>query len=171
PTRDLDAVVTIPGRRWRARRWRVVHRRLRHFGTGDVATLYTGIGPNRGLIGRVAGGFSHAASDDAPGRIVDGHLFANVRRGSGVVPAHITGSLERGSGRIRELAVAVNGRIAAVGRSFRLASDPTEHFAFMVPEDALREGSNSVEVFEVRRDGRLGLLASASEAPERPTAR
>jgi hypothetical protein len=46
-----------------------------------------------------------------------------------------------------------------VGRSFRLAGRPTESFAFMVPEETLRDGHNSVEVFEVVGGRRLRLLA------------
>jgi Sulfatase len=161
PTREFDAVVTVSGARWKARRRQVVRRRLRHFGAGDLAALYTGIGPNRDLLGREAGGLAVAGRGAASGTIVDGGLLANVRRGSGVVPAHITGSLEGGWGEARDLAVAVNGRIAAVGRSFRLAGDATEHFAFMVPEEALRDGHNAVEVFEVLRGGRLRLVARA----------
>ena len=63
-------------------------------------------------------------------------LFADVRPGSGVVPTQIAGDLHGGrAGATRELAVAVNGRIEAVGRSFYLAGDATEHFALMVPAD------------------------------------
>jgi hypothetical protein len=156
PTRDFDATVTVPARRWKALRRRVVRRRLRQFGSGDLAALYTGIGPNRGLIGREVGG---AARASARGTIVQAGMFANVRRDSGLVPAQIAGHLEGGSGEPRELAVAINGRIEAVGRSFRLAGDPTEHFAFMVPEDSLREGRNTVEVFEVAAGERLRLVA------------
>jgi hypothetical protein len=93
------------------------------------------------------------------GSIVQGHLFARVRRASGLLPTQIAGHVEGGSGEPRELAVAVNGTIEAVGRSFRLAGDATEHFAFMVPEQALREGRNSVEVFEVVAGERLRPLA------------
>jgi len=53
----------------------------------------------------------------------------------------------------------VNGEILAVGRSFRLAGGTSENFAFMVPEEALRDGHNTVEVFEVVGGGRLRLLA------------
>jgi hypothetical protein len=159
PTRDFDAVVTVPGRRWKAERRRVVRRRLRQFGTGDLTALFTGIGPNRGLIGREADSLAGAAGDDVRAAIVQDALFANVRRRSGVVPTQIAGHLEGGaSNGARDLAVAVNGRIAAVGRSFRLAGDPTEHFAFMVPEEALREGRNAVEVYEVVAGDRLRLL-------------
>jgi sulfur carrier protein ThiS len=81
-----------------------------------------------------------------------------VRRHSGLVPTQIAGVLEGGSGRPRDLAVAVNGEILAVGRSFRLAGAAGESFAFMVPEEALRDGHNTVEVFEVVGGGRLRLL-------------
>jgi hypothetical protein len=137
----------------------VVRRRLRDFGAGDLASLYTGIGPNRGLIGRDAGSVGRAAGGDVRGDIVQERLFDEVRRRSGVVPTQIAGDLQGGAGEGRELAVAVNGRIEAVGRSFRLAGDPTEHFAFMVPEGSLREGRNAVEVFEVVGGERLRALA------------
>lgn len=159
PTREFDSVVTVPGRRWRALRRQVVRRRLEQFGSGDLAALYTGIGPNRGLIGRDAGDLARAASAGARGSIVKRGLFARVRRASRVVPTQIAGHIEGGSGEPRDLAVAVNGRIEAVGRSFRLAGDATEHFAFMVPEDSLREGRNTVEVFEVVGGERLRPLA------------
>ena len=49
----------------------------------------------------------------------------------------------------RRLAVAVNGRIRAVGWSFQLGRRRREYFSFVVPEDAMRPGRNEVEVFEV----------------------
>jgi Sulfatase len=159
PTRDFDAVVTVPGRRWKAHRRRVVRRRLGDFGAGDLASLYTGIGPNRGLIGRDVAGIARAAGSAGRGTIARGGLYLNVRRSSGVVPAQIAGTLEGGTWTPRELAVAVNGEIAAVGRSFRLAGRASESFAFMVPEEELRDGHNRVEVFEVVGGRRLRLLA------------
>jgi hypothetical protein len=62
-------------------------------------------------------------------------------------------------GENRDVAVAVNGRIEAVGRTFYLRGDGTEHFAVMVREDSLREGRNQVEVFQVLRRGVLRRLA------------
>ena len=151
-------MVTVPGRRWIAQRRRVVRRRLRQFGSGDLASLYTGIGPNRELIGQDVSGVARVAGSGRRGTIARGGLFSNVRRSSGVMPTQIAGLLDGGNGEPRDLAVAVNGQIAAVGRSFRLAGRPTESFAFMVPEDALRDGQNTVEVFEVVGGGRLRLL-------------
>jgi hypothetical protein len=51
----------------------------------------------------------------------------------------------------REIAVAVNGTIAAVGSTFELAEgDEGELVSVMVPPSAFRSGSNRVEVFEAR---------------------
>jgi hypothetical protein len=55
--------------------------------------------------------------------------------------------------------VAVNGRIAAVGRSFHLRGQAVESYSVMVPEDALREGRNRIEVLEVSEGGGLAVLA------------
>jgi hypothetical protein len=158
-TRDFTAVVHVPARRWKAQRRAVVRRRLRQFGSGDLASLFSGIGPNRELIGRTTTGVARVPADGLRASIVGGELFADVRRASGVVPTEIAGGLTGGAaGEERDLAVAVNGRIEAVGRSFHLQGDPRELFAVMVPEAALVEGANSVEVLEVREGGRLRLV-------------
>jgi Sulfatase len=161
-TRDFSAVVRISGKRWEARRRRVVRRRLRQLGSGDWSSLYTGIGPNRRLLGREVGALAGRSAGGPRASIAMASSFASVRRASGIVPAQIAGDLHGGEpGERRELAVAVNGRIEAVGRSFYLAGDATEHYALMVPEQTLREGANSVELFEVTAAGRLRLLARA----------
>jgi hypothetical protein len=157
-TRDFGSFVHIAGREWRARRARVVRRRLRRFGSGDWASLFTGIGPNRDLIGQELG--QVRAARGARATISLEHLLTRVRRDDGVVPCQIAGRI-RGSrtGRERDLAVAVNGRIEAVGRSFHLRGEEVESYSVMVPEDSLREGRNKVEVLEVTDDGAMVLLA------------
>jgi hypothetical protein len=54
--------------------------------------------------------------------------------------------------------VAVNGRVWAVGRSFRLRGRPREFFSLVVPERALRNGDNRLELLEVEPDGSLVSL-------------
>ncbi|MGH2803024.1 MAG: hypothetical protein ACRDL4_08265, partial [Thermoleophilaceae bacterium] len=61
----------------------------------------------------------------------------------------------------RDLAVAVNGRIRAVGRSFHLGRRPSEYFSLIVPESALRTGRNSLMLLEVRPGGELASLLQA----------
>jgi hypothetical protein len=158
-TRDFSARVRISGRRWEARRRAVVRRRMREFGSGDWASLYTGIGPHRELIGRRTDALEHASAARLHGKIAMAAEFGHVHRAAGVVPAQIAGDLRGGAPRQkRDLAVAVNGRIEAVGRSFYLTGDRTEHYALMVPEESLHEGRNVVELYEVTPEGALRLL-------------
>jgi hypothetical protein len=160
-TRDFSSVVRISGRRWKARRRQVVRRRLREFGSGAVG-LYTGIGPNRDLLGQSAAKLARASAGSIRGTIASAGALRRVRRGSGLVPAQIAGDLTGGRrGARHDLAVAVNGRIEAVGRTFHLTGDPREHYSLMVPEATLHEGRNTVEVFEVVRAGTLRLIARA----------
>ena len=58
--------------------------------------------------------------------------------------------------------MAVNGRIRAVGRSFRLGRRPAEYFSFVVPESALRPGANRARLFEVAEGGRTLISLGGS---------
>jgi sulfur carrier protein ThiS len=78
------------------------------------------------------------------------------------VPTQVAGRIHGSDGqRERDIAVAVNGRIAAVGRSFHLRGESVESYSVMVPEDSMHEGRNKVEVFEVTDGGAMVLLAGS----------
>jgi hypothetical protein len=157
-TRDFSAVVRMTAARWKAQRRAVVRRRVRNLGSGDWASLYTSLGPNRQLIGQDVTNARNPPGTRAT--ISLSRSFARVRRSRGLVPCEIAGRIhDSGPTRERNLAVAVNGRIEAVGRSFHLKGETTESYAVMVPEDALRDGRNTVEVFEVTDEGAMVLLA------------
>jgi Sulfatase len=156
--RDFSEIVRLPARTWKARRAAVVRRRLRELGSGDWASLFTAFGPHRELIGREVAHVRSATRARATLSLA--RSFANVRRRSGVVPTQIAGRIHgSGPGRERDIAVAVNGRIAAVGRSFHLRGQTVESYSVMVPEDSLHEGRNRIEVLEVADSGRMALLA------------
>ncbi len=158
-TRDFSSTVRISGDRWRARRAAVVRRRLRELGSGDWASLFTGVGPNRELIGTSVG--SPSVATDTSATLSLTRFFGNVRRRSGMVPAQVAGRIHGSGGASeRDIAVAVNGRIEAVGRSFHLRGEAVESYAVMVPETSLREGRNRIEVLEVKPDS-LEVLAAA----------
>jgi hypothetical protein len=71
-------------------------------------------------------------------------------------PTRVTGRLQGVPfGEHRNVAVAVNGRIRAAGRSFDLWWKGREYFSMMVPERALREGRNRIDLFEVLPGGAL----------------
>ena len=156
--RDFSEVVKLSARAWKARRAAVVRRRLRELGSGDWASLFTAFGPHRELIGSQVADVRRAAQARATLSLA--RSYARVRRASGVVPTQVAGRI-RGSGpnQERDIAIAVNGRIAAVGRSFHLREQAVESYSVMVPENSLREGQNRIEVLEVADSGRMALLA------------
>jgi hypothetical protein len=156
--RNFSSVVRVSRDVWLARRAAVVRRRLRELGSGDWPSLFTAFGPHRDLIGRRVGRVR--AASGARTTLALARSFGHVRRGSGLVPCQVAGRI-RGStrGHERDIAVAVNGLIEAVGRSFHLRGGRVESYSVIVPEDSLDEGRNRVEVLEVANDGTLALLA------------
>jgi hypothetical protein len=71
-------------------------------------------------------------------------------------PTRVTGAVPGVPvGEHRDVAVAVNGRIRAVGRSFDLWWKAREYFSVMVPETSLHAGPNRIDVFEVQAGGAL----------------
>jgi hypothetical protein len=136
-----------------------VRRRLRELG-GGATGLYTGIGPKGELIGRRPADLAQSSASRVRATLASLGQLRHMRRASGVVPAQIAGDLTGGpAGARRALAVAVNGRIEAVGWSFHLDGDTTEHYSVMVPESTLHDGRNDVRVYQVTRAGSLRLLA------------
>jgi hypothetical protein len=137
--RDFSSVVSTSKRQWIARRKAVVRRRLRELGSGDWQSLFTAWRPRIAMLGRTPRGAN---------RVLDRRVV-KVDRSSGVVPCEIAGRIQ-GSGpdAERDLAVALNGRIEAVGRSFHLRGEAVESYALMVPETALHDGRNTVAVLQ-----------------------
>jgi hypothetical protein len=162
--RDFSRVVSFSRAEFERRRHELRLWRARKYGTGAESELLFGdpwasayrIGPHSELIGRrvpeVAAGAAHA-------EIANAELVARVDPAAKILPTRVTGRLPgTPPGAMRDLAVAVNGRIRAVGRSFHLRGRRMEFFSLLVPESALRRGRNSLEVLEVRRDGSLARL-------------
>ena len=159
--RDFSGTITVPALSMERRRRANVRAKLRLFGSGDIRTLYTGIGPNRSLLGRTASELKPAGLGGVRASISGAANLRTVRPSSLLLPTQIGGPVRGGrSGAKRDIAVAVNGRIEAVGRTFYLRGSRQESFAVNVPEASLKAGRNSVEVFQVTR-GRLRLIGRA----------
>lgn len=165
--RGFTGRLHISARELEQRRRALLRLRLRRFGSGEWDSLYTGIGPNRALIGRRVADLPRAPGAAPRASIVGAHGMRNVRPRSRVLPTQVAGSIAgSGPSETRDLAVAVNGTVEAVGRSFHLRVEPVqedrvgESFAVMVPERALRPGRNRVELFEVIGARSLRLLGS-----------
>jgi hypothetical protein len=117
------------------------------FGEG-TDSLYD-IGSNRNLLGMTLAELPVRRSTGARVAFDDEGFLAHVRLSSSFVPARVTGSVEGVEiGPEVELAVAVNGRIAALTRCNSV--DGKQRFAALVPEAAFRDGANVVELLSIQ---------------------
>jgi hypothetical protein len=129
---------------------RVARRNASTFGSGS-RSLYR-LGPRQDLLGRAVAELPSSPAPDADLTLVREAELESVRKASGYVPAHVIGQLDWPFLRQRErLAIAVNGRIAAVTTPF--VSRGRTLFSSLVDEDVLRDGANDLQVFAVRGDG------------------
>jgi len=132
---------------WERGKAAAVQRKLRLFGVGrDGPLRLFRIGPHPELLSRPVRSFAVEQSEGA--RFVDAKAYGRVDPRSQTVPSWVTGYLE-GVPAGRDLAVAVNGRIAATTTSFQLATAKQTLFAAMVPESSFGAGRNVVELFEL----------------------
>jgi len=142
---DVDVVTSVDA--LERQRAEALSEQLRLFGTGTPFPGRGGPGRRDELIGeRVADvGVRPGAARFV---VADAAAFQHVEPASGVVPALVTGgSPGPGLGDHREVAIAVNGRVAAVGLTFDLNGG--QAFAIVVPDSVLRPGRNRVRAFEV----------------------
>ena len=124
----------------------------RLFGSGGTS-LY-GIGPSPFLLGTpvarwpaVAPSGTRAVLDLADG-------YSHVRLGSGFVPVKVMVRLSGpGSDKATDIAVAVNGTIAATAPSLTPRPGTSHYFSALVPEDRLHEGANTIEILAIVRGG------------------
>jgi hypothetical protein len=138
----------------RARRSRALREQIGTFGTGSFDRVYR-IGPHRGLLGRTLSSLTVLPAGSRRVELDGRTLLDSVDRASGFVPSFLEGRLLPAGGRT-DLAVALNGRVAAVTRSFDQHGET--RFSALVPETALRNGRNAVEVFAVEQAGGLFRL-------------
>jgi sulfatase-like protein len=125
------------------RRHRVLERQLSLFGEGNGPPGLFAVGPRPGLLGRRVDRLSVAQGNGATVELY-GDAFYDPE--APVVPTRASGRLE-GVPTGQDLAVAVNGRIAATTRSVELEGEIV--FSAVLPESAFRPGANRVRVFVV----------------------
>jgi hypothetical protein len=142
--RNTFETLKIPAADFTRERKAIIDRNNRLFGSGADGTdrIYR-IGPHPELIGQPAS----AAGPPLDVELADAGDYENVDPASGYVPAHIVASVNGPDRHPRDIAVAVNGTIQAVGNTFKLAvGDSGELVSVMVPESAFQKGRNRVEV-------------------------
>jgi len=143
--RNTFETLRIPAATFERERQEIIERNHRLFGTGaDGPGRIYEIGPHPELIGQPAS----AAGPRLGVELADAGDYANVDPASGFIPTHIVASVNGPDRHPRDIAVAVNGTIRAVGNTFDLAiGDVGELVSVMVPESAFHKGRNRVEVF------------------------
>jgi hypothetical protein len=142
--RNTFEVLRIPASEFELERDAVVERNQRLFGSGaDGFERIFRIGPNQELIGEPAS----AAGDELDVEFVYKADYERVDPASGYIPAHVIGRVEGPDRHPRDIAVAVNGEIVAVGNTFGLVEgEDAELVSVMVPPESFRKGRNEVQV-------------------------
>lgn len=147
--------------RFKAQRRAAVRYAAETTGAGEEgAGLY--VPPDgRQLVGRPTSSFPVAPSGGEQAELNAPGLYASVDLRSTVVPSHIAGSLIGSARTGQQLAIAVNGTVRAVTRTYKWGS-PRTIFSAVVPPSAFRQGANRVEVFGLVRGERRYALARLS---------
>ena len=131
-----------------ARRDEELAEQVERFGTGTWERMYAS-GLLAQHVGRSVAELRVSTASDLSAEL-DGEVFLRtVDLASGLVPAYITGRLEGGAAGW-DLAVGLNGRVAATTRTYE--GSEGVRFAAVVPDDAIRDGSNEVELLVSRGD-------------------
>ena len=127
---------------------------------------------NGDLVGRPVGTLDIEARDTRLQVHGDVGVFDDVELDDGEIPAVVHALLylsqEERSFDGREIAVALNGRIGAVVRSFN--DYEGEAFGALLPLELFREGPNELRVFEVRGDDADRRLHEFTVEPGEPSA-
>jgi hypothetical protein len=125
----------------RARR-AALARKLRLFGRGIYSFT-----PRSDLVGLRVSELSPLPAAGERALVARPERYRAVDPDSGFVPARLVGRIEPGRpGGGRVLIVALNGRVAATGRTFTLEGTGAEQFSVLIPERSLRRGANRLEL-------------------------
>jgi Sulfatase len=142
-----------------ARRDAVLARQIQLFGEGDETPGLFGIGPRPELLGRPVDGLA-AAATGAP--TFESYGTSDYDPASPFAPVRVYGRID-GAPPGEDVAIAVNGRVVAVTRSFE--HDGETLVTAVTPEEAYRAGENSVRLYLVEGTGENMVLAEL--APSR----
>jgi hypothetical protein len=149
-TSDLRALL--------ARRRQALAQQIATFGTGALGRVYR-IGPHRELLGRSVSTLAVHPSTTERVHVSGRELLNGVDRKLDLVPTYITGTLSGSHPAQQDLAIAANGTVAAVTRSYSDAGETK--FGAMIPEQSLHAGANDVSVYAV--DGKTLTELSGSD--------
>jgi hypothetical protein len=140
-----------------AERKDVLERQVAAFGSGSPIEQVYRFGPHRELVGRRTADLAVEEQSGVRFKLDGSELLRSVDPKAEVVPSYLTGRIEGALDANAELAVAVNGTIAATTRSYEDSGET--RFAAMVPDRVFRAGANDVRIFALRPQGSSFVLA------------
>lgn len=109
------------------------------------------------LVGRPVDELTVVDPADATAALLSPDAYDDVQPSSGELPAHLIADVTAGGGPLT-VAVAVEGRIAAVGPTWP-AGDQPHHFEAMLVPELFRAGENRIELYVVGGNERRRTLA------------
>jgi hypothetical protein len=142
--------IVLSGRELRRRAAAAVQLKLRLFGSGDGGPGLYGIGPFPSAHGTAVARWPLLPAGptravlDPPGR------YRELRRGATSVPVKVSGRLAGPDSRKpTDVAAAIDGTIVATAATVAPHPGARRVISVLVPESALREGRNRVDLFAV----------------------
>lgn len=157
---SFEPLDVTPAEFQRQRKAALAHK-LAVLGTGKQGRdrIYR-IGPHQELLGKSVSSLSPQPQGDVTAELQDAGDYDDVDPESGFVPTHPVALVEGGdAGETRDVAIAVNGRIEAVSKTFYLATDKDQELiSAMVPPGSLKPGRNTIAFFQVLPGGELQKL-------------
>jgi hypothetical protein len=131
-------------------------RKERRFGRGNPTGLYAPSGA-RHLLGMNVSQSTSNASQDVQVTIRNPRQFEAVNLDRDLLPLYVGGVLETSRSDPLQVAVAVNGIVAAVTHSYRERG--SHLFGTLIPEASLRNGKNTVAAFVVNEQPGVSLTS------------
>ncbi len=149
-------------------KYQTLEHRLAMFGSGDRLESLYHIGPHSELVGEQVESFEVGAPSPVQIKLTrpDGP-FRYEPDDPALVPCYLVGTVAGvpDAALPVELAIAVNGTVRAVTRTYRL-DGARDQWRAMIPEDSLRGGANDVEIFVVTTENERPTLHLAWRSPD-----
>ncbi|HEU0019125.1 MAG TPA: sulfatase-like hydrolase/transferase [Thermoleophilaceae bacterium] len=156
--RDFSDWMRVDGDAFAAEKQKLIDRKIALFGSGaDGPDRIYRVGPNQELVGKSVASLPTGGASDAKVALTDPGAYDDVDLNGPVLPVWVTGKVSGSDDRV-DVAIAVNGVVRAVSNTFKLATGGDELIAAMIPPRSLRDGRNTVEVYEVTDSGAPALM-------------
>lgn len=156
------ATLTQPFSEFVQRRDDAIERNTRLFGSSEGRKGLFAIGGGSSLIGVPVKELERGAPTGARAVLDNPSAYASIPRGVRVLPVFMTGRVVGELPPQLPLAVAVNGRVAAVTPGF--VASGTRLFEVIFDPAQLRPGANEIRIFAVREAGTTARLAPLVES-------